>query len=74
MHTKSEAQELMSLLAQHDDGSKEQTLHKFNKKLCEMGCEIHQTEPASPWQNAAEGAIPQSSMGPAGKKPRRDPH
>ena len=65
MHTKSQAHEPSSLLAQHVRvtlqmiiyGSKEQTLGKFCKKLQEMGCEIHQMELDSPWQNAAEGVI-----------------
>ena len=39
------------------DGSKEQTFSSFHKKLCKMGCDICQTEPDPPWQNAAEGAI-----------------
>jgi hypothetical protein len=39
------------------DGSKEQTMGKFHQKAREMGMRIKQTEPYSPWQNAAEGAI-----------------
>ena len=65
MCTKSDAHESLSLLAQRDrvplqmimDGSKDHTLGKFWKKLDKMGCEIHQTEHDSPWQNAAKGAI-----------------
>ena len=79
MHTKSEAHELLSLMAQHDgvplqmimDGSKEQTLDKFHKKLHEMGCEIHQTEPDSPWQNAAEGAICEVKCGASRKQAKK---
>ena len=39
------------------DGSREQTLGEFRKKAREMGTRIKQTEPYSPWQNAAESAI-----------------
>lgn len=72
---KSEAHEALSLLAQRDgipptlimDGSKEQTLGLFRKKAREMGCCIKQTEPYSPWQNAAESAIQETKRG-AGRK------
>jgi hypothetical protein len=39
------------------DGSKEQTMGEFRKKTRAAGCRIKQTEPYSPWQNAAESAI-----------------
>jgi hypothetical protein len=39
------------------DGSKEQTLGQFKKKCQDADCRIKQTEPYSPWQNAAESAI-----------------
>jgi hypothetical protein len=39
------------------DGSKEQTLGRFKKKCQDADCHIKQTEPYSPWQNAAESAI-----------------
>jgi hypothetical protein len=39
------------------DGSKEQTLGRFKKKCQDADCRIKQTEPYSPWQNAAESAI-----------------
>lgn len=39
------------------DGAREQTLGKFRKKCQEASVHIKQTEPYSPWQNAAEGAI-----------------
>ena len=39
------------------DGSKEQTLGNFKRKLREADCHGRQTEPYSPWQNAAEGCI-----------------
>ena len=75
MQAKSEAHEGLSLLAQRDgvpprfimDGSKEQTLGQFRKKIRQMGSEIRQTEPDSPWQNAAESAIREVKRG-AGRK------
>jgi transposase len=65
MKLKSDAHEGLSLMAQRDgvprtiimDGSKEQTLGVFRKKAREMGVHVKQTEPYSPWQNAAERAI-----------------
>jgi hypothetical protein len=65
MNLKSDAHDLLSLLFQHDgvppkmimDGSKEQTLGRFKKKCQDADCRIKQTEPYSPWQNAAESAI-----------------
>jgi hypothetical protein len=39
------------------DGSKEQTKGDFKRKLCEADCHARQTEPHSPWQQAAEGCI-----------------
>jgi hypothetical protein len=39
------------------DGSKEQALGKFNKTCQDAGIDGKQTEPHSPWQNAAEGGI-----------------
>ena len=65
MKKKSKAHEALSLLAQRDgvppviimDGAKEQTMGEFRRKAREMGVHIRQTEPYSPWQNAAEGAI-----------------
>jgi len=65
MKKKSEACEALSLLSQRDgvppvlivDGAKEQTMGEFWWKAQEMGVHIQQTEPYSPWQNAAEGAI-----------------
>ena len=68
----------LSLLAQRDgvplslimDGSREQTMSEFRKKAKEMGCHIKVTEPYSPWQNAAEGAIRELKKG-AGRKMAR---
>ena len=75
MKRKSEAHEGLSLLAQRDgvppvlimDGSKEQTKGEFSRKARQMGIRIKQTEPYSPWQNAAEGAIREVKRG-AGRK------
>jgi len=75
MKKKSDAHEGLSLLAQRDgvphsiimDGSREQTMSEFNRKAREMGCHIKVTEPYSPWQNAAEGAIRELKKG-AGRK------
>jgi len=75
---KSGAHEGLSLLAQRDgaplsivmDGSKEQTMAEFRRKAREMGCHIKVTEPYSPWQNAAEGAIRELKKG-AGRKMAR---
>jgi len=39
------------------DGSKEQTLGKFCKTCQDASIHFKQTEPHSPWQNAAEGGI-----------------
>jgi hypothetical protein len=45
------------------DGSKEQTLGEFRRKLKEADCHLRQTEPYSPWQQAAEGAIRELKRG-----------
>jgi hypothetical protein len=45
------------------DGSKEQTLRNFKRKLREADCHGRQTEPYSPWQNAAEGCIRELKRG-----------
>ena len=71
MQKKSEAHEGLSLLAQHDgvppvlvmDGAKEQVMGRFCQKARQMGVQIKQTEPYSPWQNAAEGAIHEVKRG-----------
>jgi hypothetical protein len=65
MKLKCDAQDSLSLLLQRDGvppkmimhGSKEQTLGRFKKKCQDADCRIKQTEPYSPWQNAAESAI-----------------
>ena len=65
MRTKGDAHEAVSTLFKRDgvpisiivDGSKEQTLGKFCKKVREADCHLKTTEPYSPWSNAAEGGI-----------------
>ena len=65
MRNKSDAHEGLSLMAQRDgvpfaiimDGSQEQTLGPFWRTAKEMDCHVVQTEPHSPWQNAAELVI-----------------
>ena len=49
------------------DGSKEQVLGDFKRKLCEADCHLRQTEPYSPWQQAAEGCIRELKRGIPGK-------
>ena len=65
MRTKGDAHHTLSQLL-HDigvpekmvmDGSKEQTLGEFRKKLRDAGCYVHQTEPYTPWSDRAELAI-----------------
>ena len=71
MAKKGDAHETLSLLFKRDgvppemimDGSKEQTLGTFSKKLKEAGCHKHQVEPYSPWQNAAETGIRELKRG-----------
>ena len=63
--TKGDAHSTLSLLFQREgappsmtmDGSKEQTMGEFAKKLRQAGVHKLQIEPYSPWQNACEGAI-----------------
>ena len=62
MKRKGDAHEALSLLFHRDgvppamvmDGSKEQTLGDFRRKLKEADCHLRQTKPYSPWMNAAE--------------------
>ncbi len=49
------------------DGSKEQTLGQFCRKLVDAHCQLKQTEPYSPWQNAAEREIKELKKG-SGRK------
>jgi hypothetical protein len=75
MKLKSDAVDALDLLLHREgapqalimDGSKEQTLGPFKKKAQQAGIHIKQTEPYSPWQNAAEGAIRELKRG-AGRK------
>jgi len=75
MQKKSHAHEGLSIMAVCDgvpativmDNAREQKMGTFRKKAREMGCHIKQTEPDSPWQNAAEGAIRELKHG-AGRK------
>ena len=71
MKRKGEAHETLSLLFHRDgvppvmilDGSKEQTLGEFRRKLRQADCHQRQTEPYSPWMNAAEGCIRELKRG-----------
>ena len=68
---KGDAHESLSLLFHRDgvpptmilDGSKEQTLGVFKRKLREADCHARQTEPYSPWQQAAKGCIRELKRG-----------
>jgi hypothetical protein len=65
MTRKGEVYETLSLIFHRDgvpptmvlDGSKEQCKADFKRKLHEADCHARQTEPSSPWQQAAEGCI-----------------
>ena len=71
MKRKGDAHETLSLLFHRDgvppvmimDGSKEQTLGDFRRKLRQADCHQRQTEPYSPWMNAAEGCIRELKRG-----------
>ncbi len=45
------------------DGSKEQCKGDFKRKLCKAVCHARQTEPYSPWEQAAEGCIRELKRG-----------
>ena len=78
MQHKSDAHEALSLfLRRHGspitmimDNAREQTMGDFRSKARQAGITIKQTEPHSPWQNAAEAAIREVKRG-AGRKMRR---
>ena len=65
MAKKSQAREGLPLLFQREgvpnvmvmDGAREQTMGEFRKKCREVGTRVRQTEPHTPWSNAAEAAI-----------------
>jgi hypothetical protein len=71
MTRKGDAHETLSLLLHLDgvpptmvfDGSKEQCQGDFKRKLCKADCHARQTEPYSPWQQAAEGCIHELKRG-----------
>jgi hypothetical protein len=71
MTKKSEAHETLSLLFARDgvphtmimDGAREQTMGEFRQKSRQADCHMKQTEPHSPWSNAAEGAIRELKKG-----------
>ncbi|KAI2488761.1 hypothetical protein MHU86_25815 [Fragilaria crotonensis] len=45
------------------DGAREQTMGLFRKKCREVGTRVRQTEPHTPWSNAAEAAIRELKKG-----------
>ena len=53
------------------DGAREQTLGAFRKKVRQATCRVKQTEPYSPWQNAAERNIKELKRGSARKQARK---
>jgi hypothetical protein len=65
MTRKGEAHETLSLLFHRDgvpptmvfDSSNKQCKDDFKRKLSKADCHARQTEPYSPWQQAAEGCI-----------------
>ncbi|KAI2496194.1 Reverse transcriptase (RNA-dependent DNA polymerase) [Fragilaria crotonensis] len=71
MTKKSEAHEGLSLLFQREgvpntiimDGAREQTMSLFRRKCREAGVHVRQTEPHTPWSNAAESAIRELKKG-----------
>jgi len=71
MQQKGEAHETLSLLFQRDgvppsmtvDNSWEQILGDFKRKCREAVCHLKQTEPYSPWMQAAEGCIRELKRG-----------
>ncbi len=71
MTRKGEAHETLSLLFHRDgvpptiilDGLKEQCKGDFKRKLRNTDCHTRQTEPYSPWQQAAEGCIHELKRG-----------
>lgn len=71
MRKKSYAHEGLSILFQREgvpntlimDNSKEQLLGEFRRKCREVGSRVKQTEPHTPWSNAAEAAIRELKRG-----------
>ena len=68
---KGEAHHLLSLLFSHEgvlktlimDGVREQVMGEFHRKARQADCQVKQTEPYSPWQNAAEAMIKELKKG-----------
>jgi hypothetical protein len=75
MLSKAQAHGALSLLFSRDgapdtlvvDGAQKQVKRQFKKKSREADCHIRQTEPYSPWSNAAKGAIHELKKGIARK-------
>jgi hypothetical protein len=71
MKRKGEAHEALSLLFHESgvphtmvaDGSKEQMMGDFRKKARQADCYLKQTEPYTPWSNAAEDSIKELKRG-----------
>jgi hypothetical protein len=71
MRKKSQAHEGLSLMFQREgvpnthimDNAKEQLLGEFRRKCREVGARVKQTEPHSPWSNAAKVAIRELKRG-----------
>ncbi len=71
LKTKEETHKNLSLMLQHEcmppsmvmDSSKVQTLVKFFQKFVVAHCQLTQTKPYSPWQNAAKSEIKELKKG-----------
>ena len=71
MKTRGEVHHLLSLLFLHEgvpktlimDGVREQVMGEFHQKARQADCQVKQTEPCSPWQNAAQATIKESKKG-----------
>ena len=72
MSKKLQALEALSLLLQRegapntmimDGAKKEQIMGMFRRKYREAGIRVRQTEPCTPWSNAAEAAIRELKKG-----------
>ena len=71
MKSKAEAHHALSTLFARDgvpisivmDGAREQTMGEFRRKAKEAGCRVKETEPHTPWSNAAEGIIRELKKG-----------
>ena len=71
MKTKGEAHHSLSLLFSHEgvpktlimDGVREQVMDEFRRKARQADSQVKQTEPYSPWQNAAKAMIKELKTG-----------